>query len=76
MTKQTRKESIRKKRQSWQAIIAAWQQSGMSRAGYCCSRDLKIKSFSYCTDNTTKKWRALQDSNLRPTDSKSVALSS
>ena len=47
MTKQTRKELIRQKRQNWQAKIAAWQQSGMSQTGYCRSRDLKIKTFSY-----------------------------
>lgn len=47
MTKQTRKlESIRK-RQYWQTEVSAWQQSGMSQARFCRSRELKVKTFSY-----------------------------
>ena len=47
MTKQTRKESSKQKRQYWQTQIDAWNQSGKSQTGYCRSRELKIKTFSY-----------------------------
>ena len=47
MTKQTRKESSKQKRQYWQTEVNAWQQSGMNQTGYCRSRELKIKTFAY-----------------------------
>ena len=47
MTKQTRNESSKQKRQYWQTEVSAWRQSGMSQTGYCRSRKLKIKTFAY-----------------------------
>jgi len=47
MTKPTRQENSRQRREYWQSHIDACQESGMTRTAYCEQKGLNLKTFAY-----------------------------